>query len=177
MKRCWLAGWVVAITLAFQAIAPAQAAIFDFTFDNTPDATVTAPIVGTGTFSFDGAAAPGIVALTSLSNFAFNFDFGGSIFTNANIATPLANVLVQFTTSGSDLLVTFGGATGGPFGGSLDFTNPSSLSFQPNFGHLYFTAQGLGTFQGIAAVPEPMTLGLLAFGFAGLVAVRRRRAI
>jgi MYXO-CTERM domain-containing protein len=145
---------------------------------------VTPPLVGSGTFSFDGTATAGTVALTSLTNYAFSFTFGGNTFTNADITTPVANVLVQFTTQGTDLVVLFGGSRGGSFNGSLDFNNAGGgLSFEPNFGTLYFnTATGVGTFAGVATaepstgVPTPMALGLFGLGLAGLAVVRRRRA-
>lgn len=140
--------------------SPAQALVFNFQFDNSVDGTVTPPIVGTGTFDFDGDPGDGTFALTSLTNYNFSFDFSGNTFTNTNIATPVANVLVQIATAGSDRFVTFGGSGGGPNGGSIDFANAgnaTSLTLQPGFGTLYFfTGSGVGTFSGTvpsAAVP------------------------
>jgi MYXO-CTERM domain-containing protein len=178
-----LIGCVTAALLAFASVAPASAAVFNFAFDSSPDSTVTAPLVGSGTFSFDGTATAGTVALTSLTNYAFSFTFGSNTFTNADIQTPVANVQVQFTTQGTDLVVNFGGSRGGPFGGSLDFTNGGAfLTFQPNFGGLYGSGNFFGNYAGVAAaepstgVPTPMALGLFGLGLAGLAVVRRRRA-
>ncbi|XGV99736.1 MAG: PTPA-CTERM sorting domain-containing protein [Leptolyngbya sp. BL-A-14] len=168
---------VAAVT--FGSLAPkAQALSFGFQFDNTPNSTVTPPIAGTGTFNFDGDPGDGTFALTSLTNYQFNFNFlNGSAFNTADIKTPLANILVKITSSGGLRSLNFGGSTGGPFLGSLDFTNASGgLSFQPNFGSLYFTTRGgVGTYKATVAtsnptaVPTPALLpGLIGLGAAAL---------
>eukprot|EP00804_Cyclotella_cryptica_P015401 CCRYP_008020-RA/>CCRYP_008020-RA protein AED:0.09 eAED:0.09 QI:238/0.66/0.75/1/1/1/4/98/305 len=132
-----------------------EALSFAFEFDNTADSTVTPPIVGTGTFSFDSDPGPGTFALTSLPNFNFLFNFGSQPLSNADISTPLANILVRITGVGSDYSVNFGGSGGGLYGGSLDFVHSSNgdgLTFQPNFGLLYGsvgTIVTFGTFQGL----------------------------
>ncbi|GAX36208.1 hypothetical protein [Nodularia sp. NIES-3585] len=174
---------IVAVTVIGATPLKSQALTFDFTFDNTFDGTVTAPIVGTGTFSFDGDIADGQVALTSLANFDFAFNFNdGSSFTNADIATPLANILVNIATIGSDRFVNFGGSGGGPFGGSLDFTNANFLTFQPGFGPLYQSTSASGTYQGIITadvtpVPEAGSiLGLLGLSLGALVAKNKKQA-
>ncbi len=175
---------IVAVTVIGATPLKSQALTFDFTFDNTFDGSVTAPIVGTGTFSFDGDIADGQVALTSLANFDFDFNFdNGSSFTNTNIATPLANILVNIATIGSDRFVNFGGSGGGPFGGSLDFVNAANiLTFQPGFGPLYQSTSAGGTYQGIARadvtpVPEPGSiLGLLGLSLGALVAKNKKQA-
>ena len=162
------------------AAGTADALTFSFRFDGTADATVTDPIVGTGSFVFDGDPGNGIFALTSLSNYAFSFDFGGTLLDTADIATPAANVLVQISDVGGSRMVTFGGTSGGPFGGSLDFFESSSnvLSFQPGFGSLYFNGPSYGTFEAIAtqAVPLPMSLPLMGAGLGVLALLRRRTA-
>jgi hypothetical protein len=176
----------ISVALATATIAlpfKAEALTFNFEFDNTPDGTgtVTPPFVGTGTFSFDGDPGDGDFALTSLPNFNFSFNIGANTFTNANIATPVANVLVRIATVGSDRFVNFGGSGGGPNNGSIDFSGPGILTFQPNFGSLYFSAPFFGTYQGIAvtdtpAVPEPATvLGLLSIAGVGLLSKRQKQ--
>ncbi|MEC4814198.1 MAG: PEP-CTERM sorting domain-containing protein [Scytonema sp. PMC 1069.18] len=173
---------IVAVTAIGVSPLKSLALTFDFKFDNMPDATVTSPFVGTGTFSFDGDPGDGTFALTSLPNFNFSFNFGGNNFTNTDLLTPLANIFVKIETNGSDRFINFGGSGGGPFGGSIDFVNASSLSFQPNFGPLYFSAASFGTYQGIAQVdvtpvPEPGSiLGLLGLSLGALVAKKKKQA-
>lgn len=180
-----LTSTVVAATAIAANPLKSQALTFDFEFDNSPNSTVTPPIVGTGTFSFDGDPGDGIFALTSLANFDFSFDFAGITFTNANIATPLSNILAKISTIGSDRSVTFGGSTSGPFGGSLDFVNAGiGLSFQPDYGSLYFTTNnGFGTYQGViqaptTSVPEPgSVLALLGVGLGALVSQKKKQSM
>lgn len=174
---------IVAVTAIAVSPLKSQALTFDFKFDNTPNATVTSPFVGTGTFSFDGDPGDGTFALTSLPNFNFSFNVNGNSFTNTALATPLANILARIETIGSDRFINFGGSGGGPFGGSIDFVNAGPLSFQPGFGSLYFSGAGLGTYQGIAQadvtpVPEPGSmLGLLGLSLGALVAKNKKQAL
>ncbi|MEA5536414.1 PEP-CTERM sorting domain-containing protein [Crocosphaera sp. XPORK-15E] len=153
-----------------------QALTFNFEFDNTDDGTVTPPIVGTGTFSFNGDPGNGTFALTSLAPFNFSYNIGTATFTNADILTPVANVTAIISTDGSDRFVNFGGTGGGPFGGSIDFRNGTNfLTFQPGGGSFYQASGGFfGTYAGTipvtpASVPEPTTtLGLLVLGGLGV---------
>jgi hypothetical protein len=161
-------GLVATSAIALSYIPEAKALSFTFGFDNTSDGTVTPPFVGSGTFSFDGDPGDGQFALTSLTNYSFNFSFGADTFTNANITTPIADIIVAIATNGSDRIVNFGGSGGGPNGGSIDFENLSNtsqsfLSFQPNFGSLYFTSSYFGTYAGVVtpdAVPFEFSPGL-----------------
>ena len=53
-----MAGGVVALSSA-----PAHALVFQFQFDGVPDGRIDPPIVGTGSFSFDGDPGTGSFAL------------------------------------------------------------------------------------------------------------------
>ena len=156
-----------------------EALTFDFRFDTTPDSTVTPPIVGTGTFSFDGDPGDGTFPLSTLPNFEFFFDFSGDTFTEDDIAvTNIANVLVIISTNGSTRNVVFDGSSGTSTGGSIDFENDISsfLTFQPSGGMLYASNTVitglLGTFEGVASdepptTPEPTSLlALLGIGLS-----------
>jgi hypothetical protein len=144
-----------------------------FQFDNTPDATVSPPIVGTGTFGFTGDPGDGTFALTSLTSPTFNFTVGGANFGDADIQTPLATIDIIISTVGLNRNVTFDSLEGGPFGGSLDFINGggTGLSFEPNGGQLYFSGASFGTFQGVVPVPFEFSpvMGFAVLGglFAG----------
>jgi hypothetical protein len=169
---------------------PAQALSFTFQFDNTFNNTLTPPIVGTGTFSFDENPVDGTYALTSLSNSLFSFNFGGDTFGNSDIVTPLSEILVQISNAGQRVTFSNSDPSGfgtGPFGGSIDFINGTSsiLSFEPpgfNPGetptlYIYEGPQDFfaGTYVGgTTAIPTPALLpGLIGMGLA---VFRKRKA-
>lgn len=175
-----------AAAFTFGLAAPAAAVTnISFFFDNTPDSTVVAPIVGNGSFSTSDTLGLGDFGLNSLTDFSFSFTFGGVSFDESHIQTPLANVILRISQNGPMTLLTFGGNEGGPFGGSLDFVNGfNQLSFQPDFGVLYFMNgdgnEYFGTYAaqpGGGTVPEPASWALLiaGFGLTGAAARRRRR--
>jgi hypothetical protein len=170
--------------LAAAISAPAAAITsIDFVFDNTPDSTVVAPIVGSGNFTTPDTLGFGDFALSSLSSFSFSFTFGSVTFDETDIATPIGNVILRISQNGPMTLLTFGGSNGGPFGGSLDFVDGTNqLSFQPSFGVLYFMNGGGNEFFGTfaaqptgATVPEPASWAMLIAGFGLVGAVARRR--
>ncbi|WP_224413059.1 PFE-CTERM domain-containing protein [Oscillatoria salina] len=173
-------GVVSAALCLVSASLPAQAFSVTFSFDNTPSGAIDSTIVGTGTFSYDGDLGNGTFGLTTLPNYSFNFNFGGTnFFDNADIATPVANVLVQISESNGTRFVNFGGSGGGPNGGSIDFAtsgNPNfnRLSFQPGFGGLYFTDSGFGDYVAstpATAVPFEFSPGLGLLFLGGLWAM------
>ena len=172
---------ILAAALALAAPAAAQTT-FNFTFDNTADGLVSAPIVGTGSFTTSDTLGAGDFALTSLSDFSFSFAFDSQFFTEADMQTPIGNVVLRITNAGATNFLNFGGTGGGPFGGSLDFINGTSgqLSFQPGFGALYFHQSNFGTFEATSvatgAVPEPSSWLMLLAGFGLVGAIARRRA-
>jgi len=172
----------------FSIASPAQAdAVFSFGFDAIADGTLSAPLVGTGTFSFATDPGDGTFALTSLGAFSMSFTFGGNTYTDADITTPLGEVLVVLATGGPDRTLKFSNTNGfgsGTFGGSLDFVNAvGDLSLSPPSAGLglYFEENGqffFGDYLGVQ-VPEPSMAVLMAVGIAGLalwVRSRRRKA-
>ena len=197
MKKIFLTSAISAIALSIVPFK-ANALTFNFNLDDTFDETVTEPFVGEGTFSFDGDPGDGTYALESLSNFDFSFSFtDGSSFTNADILTPIEEVLVIVSTTETERRVQFSNVN--PAGstilnGSLDFANfdnETFLSFEPpGLGgdlNLYAANEILGTYNGVAvsdstgldATPVPefdSTGSLLGIGALGIaLAIFRRK--
>ena len=146
------------------APAPAQALVFQFQFDNVVDGPpLDPPIVGSGSFSFDGDPGAGSFALTSLPSYTFSFVFDdGNSFGNANITTPLSEVLVLISQTGNTYDLKFSNINpfgGGSGSGSIDFDNTlSSLSFEPpgfrgNL-DLYSSGSYFGNYSATAPVPS-----------------------
>jgi hypothetical protein len=165
--------------IACFALAPsAHALVFNFEFDNVGDGLpLDPPIVGSGTFSFDGNPGPGTFALRTLPNFKFDFNFGGTTFNNANLATDPSLVFVEIFGAGNLFSLNFTGSDD-PFSGSLGFISDAGdqLSFEPgepglDAPELYFSVTSNGeTFGNYQATAVPGPLPLLgaasAFGFS-----------
>jgi hypothetical protein len=171
----------IILSSVFIIAGNASAAVFNFTFDNTVDQTVTPPFVGSGTLSFDGTATVGIYSLASLSNLNVNFSFtDGSSYTIADLNSgtnlSLIGISIFDLGSGNLGLVTTGNV--------LRFKN-SSLNFEPtsnindpiNFStnssvvHGYINNNVGGNYNAVGAaqqVPEPATIlgSLAAFAYA-----------
>jgi hypothetical protein len=182
----------IVLSSVFTSAVNASAAIFNFTFDNTFDSTVTAPFVGSGTLGFDGAATVGDFSLASLSNLNMNFSFtNGSSFSLADSTSNLSTSGISiFDLGAGNLGLVFTGSGGG---GAVDFSkNSTSLSFEPTSSisnptgccggngvtNLYFTEAFGGSYNATAAaqsVPEPFTIvGTLVGGTA---AIRMRKKL
>lgn len=165
-------------------VAPAQAVVFDFEFDSSPNTALDA-IVGTGSLSFDD---PGIGTFDffALTNVSFTADFGAEQFSLSDIVTTVGTTVILSGTPGSRTLV-FSGVGNAPGGGSVDFLNGGNdvLSFQPNASPLslalYFMNGPSNEFFGNylateqAVIPLPATLPLALAGIAGLGFLARRR--
>jgi hypothetical protein len=177
------------------ASAPAHALVFQFQFDNClcvgDELPLDPPIVGSGSFSFDGDPGVGTFALTSLPDYTFSFLFDdGNTFGNSDIATPLNEVLVLISQAGNTYDLKFSNTNpfgGGPDGGSIDFDNSVDyLSFEPP-GYeedldLYFTDQYFGNYSATAPIPVqpravPGPLPLIGVGAAFAWSRRMRRRI
>ena len=172
-----------AIAALIGTATSAQAITFDFTFDGTNNGSVTAPIVGTGTFSFDDPGGTGTFDFFSLTNRSLFLDFGGgNTFDDTDITTT-SGTLVEITgTPGSRSLV-FTGDGNGAFGGSLDLidntnTTETGLNFGPTGAEgLYGTPSFFGDYEAVEATSVPFgvneSLGLV--GLATLVGVRQAK--
>lgn len=179
LRTAGLAGLLLASAL------PAQALTLEVSFDGTPDGTVAAPFVGSGTLSTSASSlADGSYDLASLPDVMLSFVFGPSSFDLADLVTQ-SPITVQIATSAGGRHFRFDSDEDGPYGGSADFENAVGdiLSFQPDFGDLYFVTpvngvQAYGTYgaAGATVVPLPPAAAALLLGLAGLGALRRRRA-
>lgn len=180
----------IVFSSVFTNAVNASAAVFNFTFDNTFDSTLTSPFVGSGTLSFDGTATVGSYSLVSLSNLNMNFSFtNGTSFSLANLTSNLSTSGISVFDLGSGNFGLVFTGTGNGFG-SVDFIkDPTSLSFEPTgdisdpmgfFGgngvtNLYVTDVFLGSYNAVStaqpstSVPEPFTvIGSLVGGTAAL---------
>ena len=153
------------------------------------------PIVGSGSFSFDGYPGAGSFALTSLPNYTFSFIFDdGNSFGNANITTPLSEVLVLISQTSNTYDLKFSNINpfgGGVVGGSIDFNNTVSiLSFEPPgtggnldlYGSISYFGNYSGNYSATAPVPSatasvPGPLPILGVGAAFAYSRKLRRRI
>lgn len=156
-----------------------NAASIAVNFAHNDNDTHTPPFVGSGTFSFDGIAADGVFLLQNVSNFNFDFSFSGDSFTNDDIETPLEEILIIISESGTQVNFSNTGDLSGPSEGSIDFFNGNNnaeltLSFEPDGGDLYFTESFFGAYAP-TAVPAPAALWLFASGLIGLIGMSKKQ--
>ena len=183
-----------AALLLLLLLHPAHAATtFNFVFDNRgldePPPPVP-PFFGFGTVTIANDPGDGTFGLTSLGGFSMSYTFGTNLFSDADIATALSEVLVVLTwiPGGQQLQFSNVNAFGsGPQSGSIDFDNSLGdyLTFEPpGFGglNLYQENDGSGLLAGnylaTAGVPGPIAgAGLpgLVFAAAGLLGWWRRK--
>ncbi len=159
---------------------PANAITFDFRFDDTNDGTVTSPIVGTGSFSFDDPGN-GTFDFFSLSNRDLFFEIGNDTWDDTDIETTSGTEVEISGTSGNRTLVLTGNGNG-PSNGSLDLvdntnSNNIALSFGPTgFEGKYSVDNGLSTpsISDYEATQQPVPFEPVPFeaeGAMGLVAL------
>jgi hypothetical protein len=183
--------WLIVLATGVSAQADP---VFSFQFDQTPDATLTPPIVGTGTFSFTTDPGDGTFPLTSLGPFVMSFTLGSTTYTADDIDTPLGEILVVLSTTGSERRLQFSNTNAfgnGLLGGSIDFFNADGeeLGFAPpglGAGLNLFAESSLcdlgtscGTYLAVtAAVPEPSSFALVGTSLVALLigagVIRRR---
>ncbi len=173
-----------AIAALIGTATSAQAITFDFNFDAVPDETITPPIVGTGTFSFDDPGN-GPFDFFSLTNRSLSFSFSGDTFDDGDIVTT-AGTFVNITSTPGGRSLVFTGSGNGSFTGSLDFidnTNvtETALSFGPTgFEGLYFTVDNQGNFSLLGdyeavVIPFGVSESLGLVGVATLMGIRQAK--
>ena len=168
LKPIRLSALALAGALTLAALPAAAALVtFDFEFDNNPNGSVEPPIVGTGFLTFDDPG-DGTFDFFSLKNVDLGFTFGADTWGLADLETS-TGTLVEISTTLDARSLVFTGT--GDTGGSIDFANPTSLSFGPTgFEGQYATDNFFGDYaaSAVAEAPLPATLLLLAVGLAGL---------
>lgn len=165
-----LAALAVLGTALLAPLAPAHAALVQYSFTVTPDDAVVAP--GTGSFSFDDAQVPGTSAfgedLFALS--AFNFSFAGGSYLLADMDYADA-VFSRGQFLGLDAVL-----------GSLFSLVPGTTLPDAFFA---YELQGQGAFGSVAyrldtggggQIPEPASAWLALLGLLPLAGATRRRA-
>lgn len=174
----------------------AHAVTFNLLYDGDADQTLDAnDIVGTGTFSYDGPAAAGSFALSSLTGITFDAIVRGTAFSTADIrADSDLTGIVVFSLGGGEFGLAFSGNRSGVVGGSLDLRNDLGiLSHEPTVAlddsvgccggtgtvNQYITFLGSVSASGdywAATIPEPSTGLLVIAGLLGLAGWHRAHA-
>lgn len=189
-RKASLALATSALLLCTLASAKAETFSLSIGFDNTIDREMTGNLVGFGLLSYtaDTQLADGSYSLDSFQDLVLELNFGGFIFTQADLVTPSAQVSIEIRNGGftfsnashSDVVVGLNGAADFIRGENYVTTEP----FQPNGGPrggangenaLYNASIDGKDFNGsYAAVPEPSTYAMIIVG-AGMCIVFARR--
>ena len=186
MKNSTLIRYTGILALFALVLPNAKAQIsFNFEFDATPNASVTTPIVGTGTFWLGADPGDGTFAYDNLVTPTSIFTFGNTTFTNDDIISNASQISVTISQYGEQRRVQFtdtGGGGGGAYSGSIDFQNATDfLSFEPSFAEQGLNTYNINGFFGNylgLTTPEPGSIAcLIGLGVtgAGLAMKRRRR--
>ncbi|MEM1313226.1 MAG: VPLPA-CTERM sorting domain-containing protein [Pseudomonadota bacterium] len=155
-------GLIAAAGLFAASATSAHALTIDVLFDDTDDRTVTGPFVGSASLTLDGffgedlflqsrgddPIPDGIYGWDEFEVVEFTADFGFTSFTQDDLFAPSFTVLIEISTSPDGR--TFGFSTEEFFleedigTGGTDFVNEDGflLSFEPEFGSLYFLDEG-----------------------------------
>jgi hypothetical protein len=193
LGRALLAG---ATVFLLSATVPVHASsiTFNFQFDGSgfgASLPLKDPIIGTGVVTLDSDPGLGSFALDSIGTFDMSFTVDGNAYTDADIKTPLDEVLLILTATSDGERLQFSSTNNfgsGPIGGSLDLVNAlgKGLAFAPPIVgpdlNSYASNSGLpaGNYLGLAAVvvtPLPSALPLFAggLGVVGLLMRRRKK--
>ena len=187
-----VAKYMLLLVLTSWAAAPSAGPI-TFEFEFSP--ALQAPTDwndASGNVTFDDVGA-GSFLLSSLTNLSMQFELFGEVFTLADAATPLSEVIALITNTGpSSQRLVFSNTLSsgsGPLSGSLDLVNTggAGLGFSPPFFGTNFvlSVPVVGSFDGsfgsyrAVSQPVPVTssLVLCLLGLCLLLVQRRLRRV
>ena len=179
---------------AIAALISGAAQAQSFTFDGSVGASTPLTVTSGGTTaSFSSSAGPGTF---SVANTGLYSSLGNALGDYANttagdpltitfskpVITPVSfsfGIEDLFGINGSDSLTLitnlgFSETVNGAIAASLEPEGAASL-YNPGFTSFTITSANPYAIGGVTAVPEPITLSIMAVGLAGLAAARRRR--
>ncbi|MEO1689454.1 MAG: hypothetical protein AAFU61_16305, partial [Pseudomonadota bacterium] len=120
---------IAASALAFGAADRAKAlTVAQWVYDESFDATLSQPIIGLGTLTTSLEIGPGTYALDALDDLTIEIEVAETLFTLADLQTPLADVdFKMFETPGGLSGVFLGDGAGAQGSGSAEFLTGSSF--------------------------------------------------